>query len=361
MNRNELLRIQSFSGYPSVSILARTSRTFPNNKQDAIRVKNLVRQAEARLRREFAAREVEPLLGRIRQLAVSVDYQHALDGLAIYASAKYAGVHYLPFPVRDRTVVDHTFATRDLVRAMNRSPHYWVLVLSEKSTRLHEAYRDDLAEVRRLGFPMSFSMPASPKRMAGGYGIDKSKYLDRRMLQYFRQVDQNLALAMKVEDMPLLVLGVDRYLSAFNQETRHGSRIMATIAGNYDRATVTQLARIAFPLVRESLRRRRQAMVEEMKAISKTRRFACGVKPVWPLANQGLVDLLLVEDDYEYPAKIDAKGVPVPAEDAMAPGVIDDLVDELVEKVLAAGGQAHFVEPGSLARYKRLAARLRIK
>jgi hypothetical protein len=359
MDRKELLRLQGLSGYPAVSILARTSRTFPDNKQDAIRVKNLVRQAEARLRREFEARTIEPLLGRIRELAGSVDYQHALDGLAIYASAKYAGVHYLPFAVRDRTVVDRTFATRDLVRAMNRSPHYWVLALSEKATRLYEGYRDDLIEVRRRGFPMAFALPSSPKRMAGGYGVDKSKYMDRRMLQYFRQVDRNLTGVLAVEDLPLLLLGVEHYLSAFNQVTRHGPRVMAMITGNYDRTTVPQLAKVSFPLVRESLRRRRQEMVEELKAISKTKRFACGIKKTWELANQGKVDLLLVEDDYEYPARLDARGNPAGAEDPLAPGVIDDLVDELVEKVLAGGGQAHFVEPGSLARFKRVAARLR--
>jgi hypothetical protein len=52
-------------------------------------------------------------------------------------------------------VIDETFATRDLVYALNRLSRYWVLALSEKPTRLFEGVKDTLVEVENQGFPMT--------------------------------------------------------------------------------------------------------------------------------------------------------------------------------------------------------------
>ena len=48
-----------------------------------------------------------------------------------------------------------------------------------------------------------------------------------------------------------------------------------------------------------------------------------------------------------------------PAEDASAPGVIDDAVDEVIEEVMAKGGGVAFVDDGALAQYQRIALILR--
>jgi hypothetical protein len=58
MNKTDLQLLQAISGYPAVSILLPTHRTSPANKQDPIRVSNLVRQAADRLLQEFSKREV---------------------------------------------------------------------------------------------------------------------------------------------------------------------------------------------------------------------------------------------------------------------------------------------------------------
>ncbi len=62
-----------------------------------------------------------------------IDYRYALDGLAIFVNQDFARKFYLPFPVRERVSIDESFATRDLVMAMNRAPRYWVLALSENA------------------------------------------------------------------------------------------------------------------------------------------------------------------------------------------------------------------------------------
>jgi len=48
-----------------------------------------------------------------------------------------------------------------------------------------------------------------------------------------------------------------------------------------------------------------------------------------------------------------------PAEDASAPGVIDDAVDEVIEEVMVKGGGVVFVDDGALEQHRRIALILR--
>jgi hypothetical protein len=72
IHRSDLLQLQAINEYPSVSILAPTHRTSPDNKQDPIRVKNLVTEAKNRLLSEFSAREMEPLFTKLDGLVEGV-------------------------------------------------------------------------------------------------------------------------------------------------------------------------------------------------------------------------------------------------------------------------------------------------
>ena len=120
INRTELKDLQRNNDYPSVSLLAPTHRTAPANKRDRIVVKNLLTKAVDRLHGEFKKREVASTVQSLKKLVDKVDWKHALDGLAIFASGTVAKTVYLPFRVKARTVIDASFATRDLVFTLNR-------------------------------------------------------------------------------------------------------------------------------------------------------------------------------------------------------------------------------------------------
>ncbi len=66
------------------------------------------------------------------------------------------------------------------------------------------------------------------------------------------------------------------------------------------------------------------------------------------------------EDDYFFPARISADGdVLEAAEDVEHPDVIDDVVDEVIEPMLARGGWIALVQPGLIPDGSRIAMTLR--
>jgi Bacterial archaeo-eukaryotic release factor family 3 len=356
MNRSNVRLLQSIRGYPLVSILLPTHRTSPDNLQDPIRVKNLVRQATERLLTEFSKREVEPLLAQLESLAARIDYRYTLDGLALFVNRDLAREFYLPFAVKQRVIIGENFATRDLVLALNRSPRYWVLVLSEKPTRLYEGLRTDLVQVAEGGFPMTHEGPGGTEPLPGGFGIRKSAYRDERQRQFFRQVDAAFGQMAAEDPLPTVLVGVDRYLAFFDEVSDNKDQIVATLTGSHDKTYPPELAKLVWPLMQDHLARlRHQVLIELQKAVG-ARQHASGISDVWRAAQEGRGATLLVEQDYHCPARLDASGLHLtPADDPTASDVIDDAVDDLIVTVLDKGGRVVYVDKNALRAYQSIA------
>jgi len=360
MNRHDIHNLQQFSGYPSLTITLPTHRTSPDNRQDPIRLKNLIRQATERLRSEFGKSEIEPLLSRLENLAANVNYRHALDGLVLLVNRDFDAKYYLPFSLPERVVVADNFLTRDLVFAMNRTRRYWVLVLSEKPTRLFEATRDTLSEVQEGGFPLIHEGPGGELPLPGGFGVRKSAYRDEHHRQFFRTVDNALKPFLAEDPLPLVVLGVNRFLAFFNEITAHKEYILATLNGSHDKTSSSNLAKLVWPLAENGLAKKREKYLTELDRAVGEQKVASTIGEAWRLANEGRGKLLLVEEDFHTPGRLDDTGINIlPADDPTQPGVIPDVVDDIIETVLSKQGQVVFTQNGQLMAHQRIALILR--
>ncbi|WAL62369.1 AOC03_06830 family ribosome hibernation factor [Thermocoleostomius sinensis] len=361
MNYNDVKFLQSIQSYPAVSILLSTHRTAPENQQDPIRVKNLVDEAKERLQQNFSNRELSPVLKQLEQAVESIDYPHTLDGLAIFANHELHRVYYHPFPFRDRVIVDETFATRDLVFALNRTPRYWVLSLSEQSTSLFSGILDELEEVRNPDFPLTHGGPGGGSKLPGGEGINTSAYRDDHHRQFFRKADEALKPFMATDPLPLVLVGIDRYFSFFNEVSEHKDAIIATLSGNYDKTSAHDLGKLVYPLVQEALAEQRQQALEKLENAVGAQLCASGIEQAWRAAQEGRGELLLVNAEFHYPARVDQSGMKLIATDDLDDiEVMDDAVDELIESVMAKGGKVVFVDDDkTLADHQQVALILR--
>ncbi len=357
--RTELKRLQTHKDYPSISLLAPTHRTKPANKADRIVVKNLVAKALDRLYDEFKKREVASVVQNLNKLVDRVDWKHALDGLALFAGKEEATAVYLPFRVKPRAVIDASFATRDLVYTLNRAPRYHVLVLTEKPTRLFEASTNVLTEFTGKPFPMTHIGPGGASKLPGGQGISTSAVRDESHRQFFRQVDEAVAALQKEDRLPLVVVGVDRYLAFYQEITKDPDAIVGLVAGSHDDPSPSSLGKLVWPVFKAGMTLvRTRALVRLNQAVS-LNRHASGVDQVWRTAFDKRCQTLLVETDFEYPADLAPEGdrlVPYTGRGAAA---LDDAVDEVIEKIIADGGDVFFYDPGALDTHQKIAAVLR--
>ncbi len=360
MNRHDVHLIQQIMGYPCISITLPTHRTAPQNRQDPVRVKNLVRQAADRLLDEFPKREMEPLLIRLEKRAESIDFNNLLDGLVLYANQDYCNSFLLPFKLEERVVIDDTFFTRNLVHALNHTARYWTLVLSEKPTRLYECTRDTLIEVQSEGFPITHTGAGGSGRLPGGQGVRKSAYRDEYHRKFFREIDKQLKIFMDDDPLPLALVGVDRFLSFYREISNYKDEIIAQVSGSHDKTSPHELAKLVWPEVEKNVKTKKQEVLGVLAKAVSDRKVATEINDIWQMANQGRGQLLLVEEDFHYPARLDDSGQHLtPAEDITAPDVIDDAVDEIIETILSMQGRVMFMDNGQLADHQRMALILR--
>lgn len=354
-------QLQALSSRPSVTVTLPTHRTAPDNQKDPIRLKNLLSEALGRLEEGFGKRETADLSARLQALADGVDHAHNLDGLVLFASDEYAQVFRVPYRLPERVAIDDSFLTRDLVFAMNRTPLYWVLMLSEKPTRLYLGRKTDLSEVREYGFPLEYNGPGAGFSLNTGGASNPSRERDRGVEAFMREVNAGLGEAVRQGPFPVVVVGLAQNLAPFQSvgQTSAGNQqfVVQTIEGGHDSLSAHDLGQLVWPHAREALRERRQSVFGDIEQAVGQGRFVTDLDECWQAAQDGRVEVMVVEENLHHPAEVSEDGRRLTLRETGAGGseeALSDAVDEMIEAVMGRGGRVVFVEDGELAGHAGL-------
>jgi hypothetical protein len=133
---------------PCLSLYQPTHRCHPENQQDSIRFRNLVKELGTSLRQKYPTAETRLLLEPFDVLADEHDFwNHTLDGLAVLGGPGLFHVFRLQRPVAELVVVADSFHTKPLRRLQQSVNRYQVLGLSLHKIQLFEGTRDALDEI----------------------------------------------------------------------------------------------------------------------------------------------------------------------------------------------------------------------
>jgi hypothetical protein len=349
MERNLIKILTGFNTYPSVSILLPTHRTSPDNNLDTLLLKKLVKEAENRLLSEFEKRRISGLVSKLKKIVSAIDERQNLDGLAIFINQSFEKIVRLPFPVKERVIIDETFATRDIIRAMNRGVNYYTLSLSAGFVRLFEAHRDSFIEITEGGFP--FVNP-----FQRGSNLEEStSQKETRLKEFFNIVDKSFTKIYHYHPMKIVLAGVQRNLAFYQEQSGLRNFLITKIEGNFDHTSTHELGKVVWPRVKSVMAEKRHEVIQQLEEAIGTKKMVSGIEEVWNLAIQDRGLILVVEEDYQQSAKINSRDNSIIlVEKHNEPGIIDDLVDEISEKVIDTGGRVVFVDNGALYKYNRI-------
>jgi hypothetical protein len=166
---------------------------------------------------------------------------------------------------------------------------------------------------------------------------------------FLHVVDQALGAHLRVHPAPLVLVGDPPILSSFRATSRNTARLAGTVAWRSPEQPDTALRASIRDVLEEYLLSRRAEALELLVRRREHGRAREGMQEAWLGARWERPEMLLVEQGFFYPARIGDDGDPLyPADDPHAPDVIDDVVDELIELVLARGGWVALLEDGTL-------------
>jgi hypothetical protein len=345
----EVVALQQVRDFPCVSLLMSTTPAPQMMLTDQTRLEDLRDQAVLRLRRLAARAPVSGLIAQLNRLTSQVKQEQSSHGLALFVSGGAARAVRLGVPAVNRVVLDATFATRDLVLSLQRTPRHVVLLLGWKEARLFEAVNGVLSPAGTTRFPLR----ASRRRPVSTSQREDS---EAALASFLAAVDAQLGTYRRLHPSPLVLVGPVEVLATFIGLAQHVSRLAGTLLGDFADADLDELAALTRPVIRRYLASREQEALELLAVRTAERRVASGMEASWLSARTEQPEMLAVEEGLFYPARLSPDGHSIALDpDVDEPGVIDDAVDELVEHVLLRGGWVAFVGDGALARHQGVA------
>ena len=360
---------------PCLSLYQPTHAHFPDNQQDQIRFRNLVRSIEESLKTGYSNREIQELLEPFHSLAVSNDFwNHSLDGLAVLRAASLFRVYRVLRPVPELAIVADSFHIKPLLRILQSADRYQVLALNAHEIRLFEGNRDVLREIdlaegvprtitQALGEELtephqtvaSYGTGAGGPAMHHGHGGKKDE-ADVDAERFFRAVDRAvLEHHSRPSGLPLLLAALPEHHHLFRRVS-HNPLLLEEATDVHPDALPTDVFRDrVWRVVEPRYRARLERLVE---ALGAARSKGLGTDELTEVAKAsvaGRVDTLLIEANRQIPGRLDA--VTGTIEFHELEGVeVDDLLDDLAELVMRTGGEVVVVPAERMPTSAGLAA-----
>lgn len=364
ITNDQLTNLLSVSEPPCISLYQPTHRAHPDNQQDPIRYRNLLKEIETSLLQQYSKEEAQQRLGDFQALARDEEFwRHRTDGLAILGSAEKFQIFELQRTVPELQVVADTFHTKPLVRILQSADRYQVLALNRREAKLYEGTRDALDEVELAdGVPetieealgeeltephLTVASYGSRGGRGGAHGVpamhhghgQKKDEVEIDEDRYFRAVDRAiLEHHSRPSGLPLILAALPQHHALFRQVSRNPFMVSAGIAVDPAALGIDQLRVRAWEQAEPGYLNRLDALTDNYRVALSRQTGSEELAEVAAAAVAGRVGVLLVESERHIAGKLDATKGSIEPGDLDHPE-IDDVLDDLAETVLRMQGE----------------------
>jgi hypothetical protein len=354
-----LAELASVHQPPCLSLYQPTHRHRPENQQDLIRFRNLVKELETSLRQEYPAAETRLLLEPFQALAHDHDFwAHTLDGLAVLGGPSLFRVFRLQRPVAELAIVADSFHTMPLRRFLQSVGRYQILGLSLSKIQLFEGNHDALDEIDPApGVPRTITealgdeltepdltvasyggigQGSMPMRHSHGGKQDEGQTDAER---FFRAIDRAvLEHHSRPSGLPLILAALPEHHDLFHRVSHNPFLMAEGLTINPDVLPIDELRERAWQVVEPQYQARLAILADEFAVARSKGLGSDDLAEVAQAAAAGRVATLLIESDRHIAGRLDGATGRVEVADLSHPQV-DDLLDDLGELVEKMGGR----------------------
>jgi len=334
---------------PTISIILPFEPVMSSKSELQHQLKIAVGKVEMELMTNYPAEKAIPVIARLKNLVGSLNYNTRKKALAIFISPIVEKVIYLDIPVNEKIIIDESFEIRDLIYCKKQLIQFLVLQLSAESSKI---YLGDDVKFTLLKSNVPENIHAYERDMPEKVGkySDPEAHKEIMLDNFLHHLDQGLTIVLKAYPLPVFVMGAERVLGHFRKITKNEKSLVQFIHGNYLDASETKIREAIDPYVQKWQDVKERACLLQLEQAMSESKLEQGIREVWRAATKKNCRLLLVESNFMYSAHQGALPEDIDKEDLSLnnPFYIKDAVDDVMEKVLAAGGDIEFVKDGVL-------------
>ena len=378
---DELKNLVQNSQYPCVSLYLPMEKIGGDTRQNPIRFKNLIREAESRLD-ELGLRhaEVVNLLQPVMELDKTDFWENQVQGLVIFISPNLFRYYCLPISFPQLVVVGNNFHIKPLINLINNDGKFYILALSQKNVKFYSGTRYKLNEVEvenmphnlaeilledefqkgvqhRIGIARGATSAAQHPGSVHGQGSPDREKHEEDILQFCYAVDGALREKLRGEKAPLILAGVEYLLPIYHQANTYPYLQETGISGNAETLKTEELNHAAWEIIAPLFQQEYQNLMAVYLQLAgeESSKIANDIKAIIPDAYYQRIDTLFVPIKQHIWGKFDLENSTVELHPEAEPDD-EDMLDFAVIHTILNGGKVYTLEPEAMPSGVKVAA-----
>ncbi len=342
MKTKTLEKLISEKSSPCVTISMNSHRTHPENSQDEILLKKLCKETEERLISEFGKRPIAQLLSKLELIPSEINENYNLDSLHIFLSNDTKEIFKSAWPAKENRVqISDSFAVSPIIKSVNRSVDYMILLLTQSGAKLFKAKNDAvIAEIENENFPF----PENPHFNTEPERLSDPKATDNMVREYINKVDKAVVKAYNQTRLFCVVICTEGNYSRLRQVADQPNVYIGHANIDYNNQAAHQLAAQSWEIVKVLQSGREKVAIDEMKEAAGHGKVLADLMEIYRAVKEGRGDLLITHADFSQAVKMTGDLSFDLVEDAAAPDVVDDITSEIAMEVISKKGRVVFTD-----------------
>lgn len=377
-DRNAIERLAAPSEQPAVSLYLPTHQAGPDTRENPIRYKNRLSDAEAQLAAAgWRQDDIDALLTPARELDDYRFWQHQRQGLAVFVVGGERLVYRLPYAPPELTVVAPRAHLKPLLPLLTGDGRFFIIAMSLNRARLFEATRHNVSEMVLGDMPTSLAEAlkyddfephaehctvSAPNRgdaalfQGQGAGEDERK---TNILRYFQAFDNGLRelLEPQGDRIPVVFVGDKGIFPIYREANHYKGLLDEGVAGNPEELSPEALRERAWEVVEPHFARALAADRAAFAQAAGTGQTGADLDEVVLAALDARIDTLFIPLGERVWGRLEPNTRTVTREDEGPESY--DLYDAATAYTLQYGGTVYAVAPEEIPGDGPLAARYR--
>ena len=380
LTQEEVKYLVTYQNSPCISIYFPTHPAGPEVRQDPIRHKNALSEAEQQLTEMgLQPEEIKKLLQPAQALDHPDFWQYQGKGLAIFIAPNFFQYYALPITVEELVVVGDRFQVKPLMPLLTNNGRFYLLALSQNQVKLFQGSHYSISEISTDEIPTSLAEAlkyddpekqvlahtGNPGAANGQSSILHSQKVgieddNSQIKRFCQQIDRGLQEKLNNEHIPLILAGVEFVTSIYREANSYNNLLEEVIEGNPENVSPEELHKNAWKIVEPYFHQSQEKAHTEYKELAGNApdKVSHDLKEIIKAAHFQRIDTLFITANKQQWGQFDSKENTVELHSQPQPED-DDLLNLAALQTFLNGGTVYVTESKEIPEKAVAAAILR--